>query len=99
MRGIIFCAEYSKGLERFERLVQDYSRIGIEPVCIRKSKSFQTAVEFTNGDYWQVVKATDRARGYCCNVAYIDENIQKEIVDMVIMRTIKAFPYQAHRYY
>jgi hypothetical protein len=40
MRGIIFCAEYSKGLERFERLVQDYSRIGIEPVRIHKSKSF-----------------------------------------------------------
>lgn len=40
MRGIIFCEEYSKGLERFERLVQDYSRIGIEPVRIRKSKSF-----------------------------------------------------------
>lgn len=46
-----------------------------------------------------MIKATDRARGYCCNVAYIDKNIEKEIVDMVIMRTIKAFPYQAHRYY
>lgn len=40
MRGIIFCAEYSKGLERFERLVRDYSRIGLEPIRIRKSRSF-----------------------------------------------------------
>ena len=57
------------------------------------------SVEFPNGDYWIAVKATEYSRGRACNIAYIDCEIDKDIVNCVIKPTIKSFPYQAYHYY
>ena len=55
---------------------------------------------FDNGDNWIVIKATgDNVRSHSCNVAYIDRMIPDNVVEAIIMPTIKASPYQAYRYY
>lgn len=98
MKGIIYCNKIEAGLEQFKKIIEDYNAIGIKCEKPRISTN-QAFVDFDNGDRWTVVKATDGARGYACNVAYIDRMINDDLVEKVIMPTIKAFPYQAYRYY
>ena len=98
MKGIIYCDKLETGLQQFKKIIEDYNRINIKydkPVATANS----ARVIFENGDEWIVVKATDGARGHACNVAYIDRMINDDLVEKVIMPTIKAFPYQAYRYY
>lgn len=98
MKGIIYCDKLETGLQQFKKIIEDYNRINIK--CDKPVTTANSArVIFENGDEWIVVKATDGARGYACNVAYIDRMINDDLVEKVIMPTIKAFPYQAYRYY
>lgn len=98
MKGIIYCNKIEAGLEQFKKIIEDYDTIGIKCEKPRVSAN-QAFADFDNGDRWTVVKATDGARGYACNVAYIDRMIPDDFVETIIMPTIKAFPYQAYRYY
>ena len=99
MRGIIYCNTLETGLGQFKKIIEDYASIGItcdKPV----TNTNQARVTFSNGDNWIVVRATEgSARGHACNVAYIDRMIPDDFVETIIMPTIKAFPYQAYRYY
>jgi hypothetical protein len=98
MRGIIYYDKLETGLAEFKKIIEDYANIGItcdKPVA----NANQARVTFNNGDEWIVVRATDSARGHSCNVAYIDRMIPDDFVETIIMPTIKAFPYQAYRYY
>ena len=99
MRGIIYCDKLETGLGQFKKIIEDYANIGItcdKPVA----NANQARVTFNNGDEWIVVRATEEsARGRSCNVAYIDRMIPDDFVETIIMPTIKAFPYQAYRYY
>lgn len=98
MKGIIYCSTLKIGLEQFKKIIEDYSYLGIK--CDKpKVNADQAFVNFDNGDKWVVVKANESARGNSCNIAYIDRMISDELVETVIMPTIKAFPYQAYRYY
>ena len=98
MRGIIYCNKLETGLNQFKQIIEDYAKIGIKcekPIV----NANQGIVKFNNGDEWTVVRACENARGHSCNIAYIDRMIDKELVETVIMPTIKAAPYQAFRYY
>lgn len=98
MRGIIYCNKIETGLGQFKKIIENYANIGItcdKPVV----NANQASVIFNNGDEWIVVRATESARGHSCNVAYIDRMIPDDFVETIIMPTIKAFPYQAYRYY
>ena len=99
MKGIIYCDKLETGLGQFKKIIEDYANIGItcdKPVA----NANQARVTFNNGDEWIVVSATEgMARGHACNVAYIDRMIPDDFVETIIMPTIKAFPYQAYRYY
>ena len=100
MRGIVYCSNFENGIQKLEQIIQDYEIMGITYELYNYRRGITTcSVEFTNGDYWKIVHASDSARGNCCNVAYIDRNISTEIVETIIMPTIKAKPYQAYRYY
>ena len=99
MKGIIYCEKFETGLAEFKKLVESYKKIGIEVINKVNATTNTVSADFTNGDYWLVTKATDGAKSYTCNVAYIDRMINDDLVEKVIMPTIKAFPYQAFRYY
>lgn len=99
MKGIIYCEKFETGLAEFKKLVESYKKIGIEVINKVNATTNTVSADFTNGDYWLVTKATDGARGRACNIAYIDRMIPDEFIEQVIMPTIKAFPYQAYRYY
>lgn len=98
MKGIIYCKKLETGLDWFDKIIEDYNTIGIE--CeIPKVSANQAFTDFYNGDRWTVVVASESARGHACNVAYIDRMINNDLIEQVIIPTIKAFPYQAARYY
>ena len=101
MRGIVYGKTFEQAEIQLQKIIEDYKKIGIEPASIyhiRKSKN-NYSVEFPNGDYWIAVGASANSRGRTCNIAYIDRDIDIEIIECVIKPTIKSFPYQAYRYY
>ena len=98
MRGIIYCNKLETGLNHFKQIIEDYAKIGIgyeKPIA----NANRGIVKFNNGDEWIVVRASENARGHSCNITYIDRMINEEIVETIIMSTIKAAPYQAYKYY
>lgn len=99
MKGIIYCNKLEKGLEQFERIVEDYKKIGIEILGRPKATTSSVSVTFANEDYWIVTTPKENARGRSCNIAYIDEMISDSIIQTIIKPTIKALPYQAYKYY
>lgn len=101
MRGIVYGSTFEKAKTQIEKIIEDYKKIGIE---VSESHGLRIAhnsidVNFTNGDYWTAVRASESSRGRACNIAYIDHDIDPEIIYCVIKPTIKSYPYQAHRYY
>lgn len=101
MRGIVYGSTFEKAKTQIEKIIEDYKKIGIE---VSESHGLRIAhnsidVSFTNGDYWTAVRASESSRGRACNIAYIDHDIDPEIICCVIKPTIKSYPYQAHRYY
>ena len=101
MRGIVYGKTFERAKCQLEKIIEDYKKMGIEPENIYKiRKSINNfSVEFPNGDYWIAVRASESSRGRACNIAYIDREIEPDIISCVIMPTIKSFPYQAHRFY
>lgn len=101
MKGIVYGKTFEKAKIQLQKIIEDYKKIGIEPetkYSIKLSLN-NFSVEFPNGDYWIAVGASESSRGRACNIAYIDLEIEPDIISCVIMPTIKAFPYQAHRFY
>jgi hypothetical protein len=98
MKGIIYCQKLETGLDQFKKIIEDYNRLGIkgEKPKINTNLAF---VDFDNGDRWVVMRANENVRGNVCNIAYIDRMIDEELVETIIMPTIKAAPYQAYKYY
>lgn len=68
-------------MEFFEKIIGTIGNNDI--VKIRKSSN-ETFVELKDGTIYQTVLATQSARGHKCNKAYIDSDIDKEIVYCVI---------------
>lgn len=98
MKGIIYCQKLETGLEQFKKIIEDYNRLGIK--CEKpKINANQAFTDFDNGDRWVVAHANENVRGNSCNIAYIDRMIDEELVETIIMPTIKAAPYQAYKYY
>ena len=53
----------------------------------------------SNGDYWKAVKASDSARGYRCNISYIDVNIPHQVINTIIIPKTIAYPYRGYIYF
>lgn len=101
MRGIVYGKTFKRAEIQLQKIIDDYEKIGIKPQSIYNIKKTRHSysVEFPNGDYWIAVGASENSRGRACNIAYIDLEIEPDIISCVIMPTIKSFPYQAHRFY
>ena len=101
MKGIVYGQTFEKAKTQLEKIIEDYKRIGIE-INERhglRATRYSMDVSFTNGDQWIAVRASENSRGRACNIAYIDHDIDPDIISCVIIPTIKSYPYQAHSYY
>ncbi len=98
MKAIIYCQEINIGMNKLNDIMKNYERMNIETAITRGSRN-SAFVVFKNGDEWTVAIANDGSRGRACNIAYIDKNIDEEVVQTVIMPTIKALPYRAYNFY
>lgn len=95
MKGIIFCGSTREnGNKELEEIVNRYNQMKIETTRKVYSKLGSWA-EFENGDTWKVVYASDNARGYRCNVAYVERCIDYDTYRTVIMRCLTAAPFTA----
>ena len=99
MKGIIYCQEINKGMNKLQDIIDDYAKTNIETTNIKRMTKTSAFIVFKNGDEWTVAIANDGSRGRACNIAYIDKNIDEEVVQTVIMPTIKALPYRAYNFY
>ena len=101
MKGIVYGKTFKRAEIQLQKIIEDYEKMGMGPENIYKiRKSINNfSVEFLNGDYWIAVRASENSRVRACNIAYIDREIEPNIISCIIMPTIKSLPYQAYRFY
>lgn len=99
MKGIIYYNENrGQAIEIFERMIERYKmmEIPVEYSSIGKSYySIAPNARFGNGDTWTVCRACDSARGYKCNVAYIERSIPHDMYCSIIMPAMIEYPFCA----
>lgn len=94
MTGIIWGRTQGRANEELERVRDQYLAYGKVLSYIRKD-GFGTQ----DGDCWKAVKANDSARGYLCNISYIDKTIPEDIIKTKIIPTTRSYPYQGFKYF
>lgn len=94
MTGIIWGRTQDRANEEFEKVKNEYLTHGKVLTYIKKD-SFETQ----DGDCWKAVKANDFARGYCCNISYIDKTIPENIINEIIVPATKCYLYQGFKYF
>lgn len=96
MKGIIWCKFSGDGGKQLDKIMNDYLRLNFE---LRHRSGPPSTAVFSNGDVWEVRRATDSSRGVSCNISYISYDIAPEEIDTIINPATKASPYQAFYYY
>lgn len=81
MKILVFGKTKELGMHFLEILIGDFKFKEIKSTRIN---SCDYLVELKDGTIYQVVSASDGSRGHKCNQAYVDRNIDTEIVDNVI---------------
>ena len=97
MKGIIYCKDYNsiknQGNSKLKEIIEKYKEMGITSTyVIASNKSY---ADFSNGDNWRVLKASDQNRAARCNIAYIERNIDYDVYRTAINCSIQDFPYSA----
>lgn len=98
MKGIVYSTYLEVAKEQLYEIVEKYIRLGIEIDEVKKSSICYSFI-FSNGDQWQARRGSESCRGLACNVAYIDRGLGKEAIQTRILPTVKAYPYQAIKYF
>lgn len=98
MKGIVYGKYLERAKEQLDQIAEQYQRLEIDIDEAYKSLNCYRYI-FTNGDSWQARGASESCRGLACNVAYVDRAIGKEIIQCIILPTIKAYPYRAVNYF
>lgn len=94
MIGIVWYKDKNKGRIKFNQLYNDYKKFGLKP----QYKNDYCFIAF-NKDIWYLISANTQSRGNCCNLSFIDKNIDKKIIDAIIKPSLKRHPYQMYQYY
>lgn len=98
MTGIIWCIHHKSGINRLNKLIEDYNRLNILVERINLSKNNAYA-HFSNGDIWKVIKINQAGRGQMCNISLVDNDINEKMLDYIIFPATKGLPYQAIGFY
>lgn len=97
MKGIIYYeSSFETANEELKKIIDRYNQMHI-PVIKCHYKKIGSYAEFENGDIWKVVKANDSAKGFRCNVAYIERCINYDTYRCIIAPEMFDFPYSAMR--
>lgn len=94
MIGIVWGSTQGRAIKKLEEIRKDYFFNHFNIVRVRRD-----FFEAENGDRWHAVVAGNSAKGYRCNISYIDELIPNEIKNGLIAHATSAYPYQATHYY
>ena len=94
MKGIIWGNKEKIAIDKLDRMVETYQKLGISVV-----KRTRLDCLFDNGDTWIACRCNDNGRGRKCNISYIDKAIPDEEVNSIILPCTIAYPYQATYYY
>lgn len=95
IKGIIYYeSSFEKANEELKKMIDRYNQKRI-PVTKCHYKKIGSYAEFENGDTWKVVRANESARGYRCNIAYIERSIGYDTYRCVIAPTMIDFPFSA----
>ena len=98
MIGIVYGKTLQRANMKLEKVADDYSHINIDIKRII-NKSNSVMIYFSNGDIWKSIPISNTERGNMCNIAYIDKDISKDIIEVKIMPSIKAQPFRAYNYF
>lgn len=85
MRINIFCAKLDKGISYLEYLMKNLNKDDI--VKHIRARTY-ASLELKNGTIYQVILAEECSRGTKCNFAYIDTDINMEIIQNIIYPSI-----------
>lgn len=97
IKGIIYYeSDFIKANEELKKIVDQYNFMNI-PVEQCHYKKIGSYARFENGDTWQVVRANESARGYRCNIAYIERSIDYNTYRCIIAPKMIDFPYSGYR--
>ena len=95
MRGIIYYnSDFINANEKLKTIVNQYNQAQI-PVIKCHYRKIGSYAEFANGDTWRVVGASDNARGYKWNIAYIERSIDYDIYQCIISPSAVNCPFSA----
>ena len=98
IHGIIWGDTLAEAKDELTRLKHNYL------VCHREvihevNSPLAGVVEFDDGDLWEAKAVDGKHRGIKCNISYISSNIDKELVDTIIMPCTTAPPCRGICYY
>lgn len=100
MRGIVFGTTLDVARDKLSLMSTDYERfwkVEIERII---SSRDEYKIIFSNGDIWTCLAANKYSGcGKRCNIALVDRNISKKIVDCVIRPCLVRQPFGAIGYY
>ena len=98
IRGIIWGNTLEEAKEELTRLKHNYLACH-RTITHEVDSPLAGVVEFDDGDLWEARKADENSRGRRCNISYISSNIDKELINSIIMPCTTAPPYQGVYYY
>ena len=100
MRGIVIGTTLDVARNKLNLMSTDYERfwkVEIERII---SSRYEYKIIFSNGDIWTCMAANNgNCCGRRCNIALVDRNIPKKIVDYVIRPLLVRQPFGAIGYY
>lgn len=100
MTGIVWGNSFYRAKIKMQDIIEDYARMNISIVKQNQMASNGPLyIDFENGDHWIARGLSESARGYKCNISYIDVNISEESVRNLILHCVTALPYQGITYY
>lgn len=99
IRGVIWKAtQNSEAAEAlFDQLIDNYHLKGHTTKVFKSKASMRFTVD--NGDFWEVVGASESMRAKRCNISYIERGVPRDFVRDVIMHCTTALPFITITYF
>jgi len=82
---IVYGSTTEKAFNKLQELLDKMEKVNIKAVKKSSVENGQFSIELYNGDYYQAIRASDNARGYRWQYAYIGMDISKELLDHVVL--------------
>lgn len=81
---IIYGSTMERAFNKLQELLDSMNQEDINKVIKTSPNTGIFTIELNNGDYYKAIRASDNARGYRWQYAYIDKDIGQEALDHVV---------------